>query len=134
MRGTSQDASSRRKDVIRLREKRRFEDVRLWSNTVFRPHTQDRRIKIIENLLIDGRGDFRGKAAEADALAGDNTAAGLSDRLQNSFNVERYQAAQVNDFRAYAEFPVKLLGGVEGVVHSRPPSDDGDVIPRALDV
>jgi hypothetical protein len=60
--------------------------------------------------------------------------AGLLDRLDDGFDVERLDAAQVDDFGFDAVFALQLLGCDERLADAAREGDNGEVLAGALDL
>lgn len=93
----------------------------------------DRRVKVVERLLLDDRGDVGGNAATAHRFLHDDGAVGLGHRFEDRFLVERHQRARVDNLgldAGLSEFVRRLQRARD---HVRP-GDEGDVLARPLDV
>ena len=58
------------------------------------------RVEVVERLGLDPGDDLVDEAADEDRLAGHDAAAGLADRRQHGLDVQRHEAAQVDDLDA----------------------------------
>ena len=83
----------------------------------------DRRFEVIEAMLLHQRRQFGAEAAGAGRLVHDDAAAGLLDRVDDRVEVERPQAAQIDDLGVDAGFP----GGGLRDVHHRAVGEHGDL-------
>ena len=72
----------------------------------------DRRVEVVERLLLDLRRHLGAEAAEAHRLVGDDDPVGLAHRLDDRVDVERRQRAQVDHLGVDA-VGGQLLGGGE---------------------
>ena len=83
--------------IIDAGKERLFQYMRLRRDAVLGADPQNRRIEIVERHLLHRRSDLAGEAADVHGGAGDHAAPGLLHRTDHRLDVERHQAAQVDD-------------------------------------
>ncbi|MNF73453.1 hypothetical protein D3C84_554540 [compost metagenome] len=74
----------------------------------------DRRFQVVEAVLLHQRRQFGAEAASAGGFVNDHAAPGFLHRFGDGFQVQRPQAAQVDDFGIHAAFFSGHLRHVDG--------------------
>ena len=74
---------------------------------------RDRRLEMIEAMLLHQRGEFRAEARGQRRLVDDHAAAGLLHRGDDRLEIERQQRAQVDDFGVDAGLGRRRLGDMD---------------------
>src|SRR6266446_1361552 len=103
-------------DVLRRGQECRLENVRLRGDSIFGADAHHRCIEAIKHSLLYRGSDLTRKAAELDAMAGDNAPAGFLHRAQDGLHVQWNQGSQIDYFGADARFGLKLVRRFERFV------------------
>ena len=91
-------------------------------------------LEVVEGVLAGEGHDLGGDAEAGEAGLDAQHVAGLLDRLDDGLDVERLDAAQVDDFGFDAVFALQLLRGDERLADAAREGDDGEVLAWALDL
>src|SRR5439155_1190863 len=123
----------RRNYLVHARQKRSFQRRRVRRRGIFGGDADDGRVEILEGLFRDDRRELAADAAGACRLVEHQHAAGLRDRREQRFTIERRERTQVEYLRVDAG-RLELRCRIERGVHHRPERHDREVFARAPDL
>src|SRR5579884_1492994 len=120
------DGFDRRNDVVFVGQGEPFEWLRVGHGNVRAVDVLDGRVKIIEGVFVDERGETLACAVVFPALFGNDDAVGLFDRINQQVDVDRANAAQVDDFGLDALFG-EVFGGLHGDMYQARERNERDM-------
>ena len=118
-------------DVLRVRDRGLLEPLRVRHRHVGAGDPLDRRVEVVEGLLLDQRREVGADAAVRPALLDDHAAVRLADRVEDRVEVERAQRARVDHLGLDAVLVGERLRGLLGHVRHPQDADDRHVVPLA---
>lgn len=111
-----------------------LELLRVWRRDLSTSDTDWRSLQVIKGVFRSEGNDLCANSEAGEARLNGHHVAGLLDGLDNSLDIQRLDAAEVDDLSLDAVLALQDLGGLEGLADASREGDDGEILSWALNL